>query len=116
MSVGILRRWNDWRASKAASRLDEQFAEQRHIAETLREPPPAPAVATANGMVANGHVPHVPEAVAHRPALLRVEGLAKEIGGTDILRDITFDVYEGEILGLIGPNGAGKTTLMECLA
>jgi ABC-2 type transport system ATP-binding protein len=48
--------------------------------------------------------------------LLRVEGLAKEIGGTDILQDICFSIYEGEILGLIGPNGAGKTTLMECLA
>ena len=50
------------------------------------------------------------------PALLRVEGLAKEIGGADILVDINFDVRPGEILGLIGPNGAGKTTLMECLA
>ena len=43
-------------------------------------------------------------------------GLAKEIGGVDILRDINFEIYEHEILGLIGPNGAGKTTLMECLA
>ena len=49
-------------------------------------------------------------------SLLRVEGLAKEIGGSDILVDINFDVHEGEILGLIGPNGAGKTTLMECMA
>jgi ABC-2 type transport system ATP-binding protein len=49
-------------------------------------------------------------------SLLRVEGLAKEIGGADILRDISFAIHESEILGLIGPNGAGKTTLMECLA
>ena len=48
--------------------------------------------------------------------LLRVEGLAKEIGGADILQDINFEIHEHEILGLIGPNGAGKTTLMECLA
>ncbi len=48
--------------------------------------------------------------------MIRVEGLSKEIGGADVLRDITFDIHEGEILGLIGPNGAGKTTLMECLA
>jgi ABC-2 type transport system ATP-binding protein len=49
-------------------------------------------------------------------SLLRVDGLAKEIGGADILKDISFEVYEREILGLIGPNGAGKTTLLECLA
>jgi ABC-2 type transport system ATP-binding protein len=50
------------------------------------------------------------------PVLLRVEGLTKEIGHSDILLDINFEIRENEILGLIGPNGAGKTTLMECLA
>jgi ABC-2 type transport system ATP-binding protein len=54
--------------------------------------------------------------VAAPSSLLRVEGLAKEIAGSDILVDINFNVYKGEILGLIGPNGAGKTTLMECMA
>jgi len=49
-------------------------------------------------------------------SLLRVEGLAKEIAGADILVDINFEIRPDEILGLIGPNGAGKTTLMECLA
>jgi ABC-2 type transport system ATP-binding protein len=53
---------------------------------------------------------------ATAPVLLRVEGLAKEIGQSDILVDINFEIRENEILGLIGPNGAGKTTLMECLA
>jgi ABC-type multidrug transport system ATPase subunit len=48
--------------------------------------------------------------------LLKVEGLSKEIGGTRVLQDISFEIHPNEILGLIGPNGAGKTTLMECLA
>jgi len=51
-----------------------------------------------------------------REVLLRIEGLRKEIGESDILVDISFEIYANEILGLIGPNGAGKTTLMECLA
>src|SRR6202023_2518125 len=54
--------------------------------------------------------------VNRAPALLRVEGLSKAIGQSDILVDINFEIRENEILGLIGPNGAGKTTLMECLA
>ena len=54
--------------------------------------------------------------VPESPPLLRVAGLSKEIGESDILVDINFEIRENEILGLIGPNGAGKTTLMECLA
>jgi ABC-2 type transport system ATP-binding protein len=99
-------------------RLDEQVHELRIMTETLRVPSALTSSASAKlppTLPTNGVV--VPtEARPHGPMLLRVEGLDKEIGGTDILRDISFDVYAGEILGLIGPNGAGKTTLMECLA
>lgn len=49
-------------------------------------------------------------------SLLRVEGLAVNLGGQPILQELTFEVREGERLGLIGPNGAGKTTLLEALA
>jgi ABC-type multidrug transport system ATPase subunit len=48
--------------------------------------------------------------------LLTVNGLSKKFGARAVLRDVSFSVRRGEVLGLIGPNGAGKTTLFECLA
>jgi branched-chain amino acid transport system ATP-binding protein len=43
-------------------------------------------------------------------ALLRVAHLSKNFGGLRAVSDLSFDLAQGEILGLIGPNGAGKTT------
>ncbi len=50
------------------------------------------------------------------PELLRIECISKHFGMYQVLSNISFSVYSGEILGIIGPNGAGKTTLMECMA
>lgn len=42
--------------------------------------------------------------------MLRVEGLCKNFGGLAALKNVSFSVAKGELVGLIGPNGAGKTT------
>jgi iron complex transport system ATP-binding protein len=46
---------------------------------------------------------------------LSVSSLSFSFGESNVLRDITFDVDDGEFLGLMGPNGSGKTTLLRCL-
>ncbi len=47
---------------------------------------------------------------------LALAGVTKKFGGLAALSEVTFDVEDGEILGLIGPNGAGKTTLLNCIS
>jgi branched-chain amino acid transport system ATP-binding protein len=45
--------------------------------------------------------------------LLSVENLSKSFGGVRANHDISFEVNDGELIGIIGPNGAGKTTLFD---
>lgn len=58
----------------------------------------------------------------HRPKpkpgelLLKVEDARKEFGGLVAVKDVSCEIYAGEIVGLIGPNGAGKTTMFNLIS
>jgi branched-chain amino acid transport system ATP-binding protein len=51
-----------------------------------------------------------------RQPLFACQGIHLDLGGREILRDISLQVHAGEVLGIIGPNGAGKTSLFEVLS
>jgi branched-chain amino acid transport system ATP-binding protein len=53
--------------------------------------------------------------MAERKVLLKVDDVTLRFGGVVALDKVSFDLYEGEILGLIGPNGAGKTTCFNAM-
>ena len=50
------------------------------------------------------------------PPLLHLEKISKSFGGVAALREVDFELQQGQIHGLVGENGAGKSTLMKIIA
>jgi branched-chain amino acid transport system ATP-binding protein len=50
-----------------------------------------------------------------KEAIIKVRNLSKSFGGVKALNNVSFDLLEGEVLGIIGPNGSGKTTLVNTI-
>jgi len=48
--------------------------------------------------------------------VLKVDKMRKEFGGLVAVKDVSFEVNEGEFIGLIGPNGCGKSTTFNCIS
>ena len=47
--------------------------------------------------------------------ILSVKGLEKTFGDTEVLKGISLDVYEGDVVAIIGPSGCGKSTFLRCV-
>lgn len=47
--------------------------------------------------------------------IIKIEKLSKSFGTTEIIKEISFSVHKGEVLGIIGPSGSGKSTILRCI-
>jgi len=75
-------------------------------------------LADQSALVVNGLTDQPPPAargLADRP-LLAAEGLTKRYGARVACRDVSFELWPGEVLGIVGESGSGKTTLLQLLS
>ena len=50
-----------------------------------------------------------------REPLIQVQNLGKSFGNIEVLKDITVDIYKGDVVFVVGPSGSGKSTFLRCL-
>ena len=119
---GVLRA----RPRKSKTSVDEAIAEgvavgprQSSVAAVPApsSPPVDSAALVAEAQPADGAPPLSPSSLPPRGGvpLLSVRDLSKSFGGVVAVDGVSFDVFDGEILGVIGPNGAGKTTVFNLI-
>jgi branched-chain amino acid transport system permease protein len=87
---------------------------QRILDRRNRAGKTAPGVAPAADVPAIAEISALPRAAADT-VVLKVQGVGRSFGGLRAVDDVSFEVKQGEVLGIIGPNGAGKTTLFNLL-
>src|SRR6185503_8429338 len=84
----------------------------RLLASTLC---PATATATSHGIAESLLSDTIaPRSLRSRSPMIEVSNLSKRYGEFTAVRDLSFNVRSGEVMGLVGPNGAGKTTTLRC--
>jgi ABC-type histidine transport system ATPase subunit len=52
---------------------------------------------------------------ATREKIIEIKNLKKDFGSTNVLKDISLDVYKGDVIAIIGPSGSGKSTFLRCI-
>ncbi len=85
-------------AQKSSAEQTENFAEQiENFAEQIENP----SSKTQNSV--------------NQSEIIKVQNLTKSFDSLEVLKDISFTVHEGDVLGIIGPSGSGKSTLLRCI-
>ncbi|NMM95114.1 amino acid ABC transporter ATP-binding protein [Bifidobacterium oedipodis] len=81
-------------------------------ATTVDQPKGGTAASTANTAVSTSAAQ---TAQSSAPAVLRLDNIRKSFGSTQVLKGISFEVRQHEVVALLGPSGSGKSTLMKCV-
>ena len=53
--------------------------------------------------------------MSEKTAMIKINGIKKSFGKTDVLKGIDLEVNEGDVVAILGPSGSGKTTLLRCI-
>jgi branched-chain amino acid transport system permease protein len=114
---GIAPRLASWyhrlAATEAARQVRDRFAAWRHGLSLWQRTEMRPRLRgvrrKAPAMETTGGNP------SSAAPLLRITDLRKAFGGLVAVRDLSFDIPKGSIIGLIGPNGSGKTTVLNLI-
>jgi ATP-binding cassette ChvD family protein len=99
----------EWINTNPKGRLAKSKARIRDYEKLYRE-----HQATSNS--SNAFVLRIPVTEKLGRKVLHASGVSKGFGDREVLRDVTFEVPQGAVVGVIGPNGTGKTTLLKLIA